>query len=161
MKKIELTKNKIALIDDDDYEIIKRHSWCYHTKGYAVTVINYKHTMMHNLIKPPPLGFINDHIDQDGLNNQKHNLRFLTKSQNLFNRPKNSNNTSGYKGVSWLEKNKKWVAHIRYQGRLKYLGSFVEKINAAIAYDKAASELIGPFAELNFPPDKQHKIGTL
>lgn len=148
---VKLTKGKWAIVDNEDYDRCMKHSWCFHNKGYASSRINYKLVLLHNFIKPPPKGLLNDHIDRDGLNNQKSNLRFVTHSQNLMNSGKPKNNTTGYKGVSYHKKNNKFVAHLRVVGHQAYLGSFQTAVEAAKAYDNAVIEVFGSLAGLNFP----------
>lgn len=84
------------------------------------------------------------------LDNSFHNLRSATKAQNNRNRTSAKGSTSKYLGVSWKKESKKWVAHIRFCGKLKSLGYFTEEIEAAMAYDKAAKDIHGEFANLNF-----------
>ena len=94
-----------------------------------------------------------DHIQPaDGSHAQDRlsNLRIASRSQNLMNQTIRSNNTSGYKGVSWQKTVNQWKAQIVSCGRHKYLGLFATPEAAALAYDKAAKELHGEFAQLNF-----------
>lgn len=89
-----------------------------------------------------------DHIDLNPLNNRRSNLRLATGRQNQFNRRKYSNNTSGYKGVSFFKNLNKWVAKINDNGRLRHLGYFDTPEGAYEAYCKAAKELHGEFVRL-------------
>ena len=89
-----------------------------------------------------------DHIDGNGLNNQKSNVRICTRSQNAFNRKLVSSN-SGRKGVTWHKTVGMWEAQIRKDGKNIYLGCFQDKENAATAYDIAAEKMFGEFALLN------------
>ncbi|MCK5643692.1 MAG: HNH endonuclease, partial [Gammaproteobacteria bacterium] len=91
-----------------------------------------------------------DHANRNRLDNRKENLRQCTPSQNKWNIGKRGNNTSGYKGVCWKKDKQKWVACIRKDHKVTWLGHFKDKIKAAKAYDKAALELHGQFAVLNF-----------
>ena len=94
-----------------------------------------------------------DHKEQaDGSHAQDRliNLRIVSSSQNSMNRGCLRNNKSGYKGVSLQKNGRKWRADIMSQGRYKYLGAFTTPEAAALAYDKAAKELHGEFAKLNF-----------
>jgi hypothetical protein len=90
-----------------------------------------------------------DHINRDGVNNCRCNLRPATRYQNNCNRGKQSNNTSGYVGVFWDKRNEKWGARIRVNGKLKYPGYFDDKKEAALAYNKAAKKYHGEFSVLN------------
>jgi len=87
-----------------------------------------------------------DHIDGDGLNNTRDNLRLATSAQNSANRGKQSNNTSGFKGVSWNKPRGKWRAQIRVGGNQIHLGMFTSKDEAHAAYCEAAEEYFGEFA---------------
>ena len=94
-----------------------------------------------------------DHIEPaDGSHAQDRlsNLRIASHGQNLMNQRIARNNTSGYKGVTWHKRAGKWMARIMSCGRLKHLGYFTTPEAAALAYDKAAKELHGDFARLNF-----------
>jgi len=90
-----------------------------------------------------------DHRDGNGLHNWRGNLRASTHSQNQWNRPKYSNNTSGFKGVFWHTKCHKWYAKIEANRRQSYLGLFEDIRDAAAAYNAAALRLHGEFAVLN------------
>ena len=92
-----------------------------------------------------------DHINGDGLDNRKQNLRTCTHTENMRNRGKSKNNTSGFKGVSWHKRGKTWDAKIAHNKKLMHIGSFKDKEVAAKAYDRKAIELHGKFAKLNFP----------
>lgn len=136
MGKIELTQGKFALIDPDDLIKIGQYKW-YLMNGYAATQINKKKVYMHRLINNTPEGFETDHINGDKLDNRKENLRSVNKQQNGFNRGKNKNNTSGYKGVSFDKSKKKYLAHIKMDGKLYFLGRYETAIKAYLARKEA------------------------
>lgn len=100
---------------------------------------------------PTTAGLLVDHKDNNGLNNQRENLRLASGSQNKANCAKYSNNTSGYKGVTLRKERNTWRAQIRVNNKLIILGCFVDKEEAARAHDKAALLYFGEFAQLNFP----------
>jgi hypothetical protein len=153
--KIPLTQGKFALVDECDYEFLMQWTWCYH-KGYAVRCTsNPARTIhMHRVILER-MGFRDfaecDHANQDKLDNCRHNLRPATRCQNQRNKNKLRNNTSGYIGVYWNKQQSKWMAYIRIDGKLKHLGYFDDKEDAARARDMAAIVHHGEFAQLNFP----------
>lgn len=159
MKKIKLSNcAEYALVDDKDYEELLLHTWRKNAQGYAVRrvyariskgVRHAKDIRMHRQVMGEPEGFEVDHKDNNGLNNQKSNLRVATHWQNLANRALQKNNTSGYRGVSWSRQNKKWFAQIYVNSKTISLGFYDDKIDAAKAYNKAAIERYGEFARLN------------
>jgi len=157
---IELTNNKgVVVIDDCDYDIIKNYHW-HLAYGYGKLSfyaqthlkINSKWTTikMHQLIMGSPVGKI-DHINHNGLDNRRCNLRICTSQQNSMNARKTTNlRSSIYKGVCWVARRGTWNASIRKNRTLIFIGRFVTEIEAAIAYDNKAVELFGEFACLNF-----------
>ena len=110
--------------------------------------------MMHRVIMTPPDQMFVDHIDHNGLNNTRSNLRLCTLAQNNCNSTSRRTSTSKYKGVSWKKVSKKWAASTQSMGKIYHLGYFTDEIAAARAYDKKAAELHGQFACLNFPDRK-------
>ena len=149
MRRIKLTNsNKVALIDDEDYELVSQHKWRLHSCGinsYARTFLNGKKPMMHRLILAPPPGMDIDHVNHNGLNNKRCNIRICTRTQNQAN-SKPRKGTSKYKGVSWSNTEKKWRAFIRMNGKGRTIGRFDSELKAAKAYKKAAIEYFGEFA---------------
>ena len=106
---------------------------------------------MHRLIMNSPTGFMVDHINHNGLDNRKKNLRIVTPQQNTWNaRPFKDQGKSKYKGVSWEKKYKKWKANICIENKLKHIGYFDNEKEAAEAYDTAAKKHRGEYAFLNF-----------
>ena len=103
---------------------------------------------MHNVIAGAPQV---DHVNGDGLDNRRANLRPASTAQNARNRSRPSTNRSGFKGVSWVRDRGHWRAGIKVDGRSLNLGSFADPVEAAKAYDEAARRLHGKFARPNFP----------
>lgn len=151
-KEIRLTKGQVALVDDEDFEYLNQWNWYVSRSGYAVRThgIFRKTILMHRLISNTPDGYETDHIDRNRLNNQKNNLRVCTVSENQHNKGMNSDNKSGYKGVSWDAKNNKWRASIRYNNKTYNAGRYETAEEAAGAYDEMAVKLHGNFASTNF-----------
>lgn len=107
---------------------------------------------MHRLILGLPFGDRRhgDHIDGNGLNNRRSNLRIVTRRQNAMNRRGDDGSSSQYKGV-YLYKNGSWQSYIYAKGKRHHLGYFAEEVDAALAHDEAALQLHGPYAKFNFP----------
>ena len=156
MKEIFLTLDKIALVDDEDYERVNQYKWQaqpHHTgkMWYAKRTINlgngsFTTMRMARFILDVEAETLIDHRDRDTLNNQKYNLRLASSQQNAANAgPRGA--SSGYKGVHWNESAKKW--QVSRKGR--YIGVFSDVIEAARAFDAIAYKEDGEFAYLNFP----------
>jgi len=160
-RKIPLTRGKFAIVDPQDYDRLKIHKW-YAQKSaqtwYAVRSLTNgkteprKNAYMHHLVIDIPDGMRGDHINHNGMDNRKANLRPATPFQNVWNRRKFKRpSRSKYKGVDWAKDSKCWRARIRYKGKRIYLGSFDNETDAAKAYDRAAKKYHGRFAAVNFP----------
>ena len=158
MKEVELSQGQRAIVDDWNYDDVSQYKWYAmwdkHTKSfYAMRHTSKssgaKPVLMHSYIAKTPRGMKTDHINHNTLDNREENLRVCTNSQNLMSRGKQSNNTSGYKGVG--KKGKMWGAQIKINGKYKFLGTWHTPEEAAIAYDTAARIIHGEFAYQNFP----------
>lgn len=149
---IPLSQGKVALIDDEDFELVSQYKWCY-SIGYAITnvCINGRHTTMrmHRLITGAPKGMDVDHKNHDKLDNRKTNLRVCTRSENMQNLKFHSNVSSKYKGVCWDKRSDKWCAKIVINYHTINLGRFNSEEEAARAYNLAAAKYFGDFAYLN------------
>lgn len=157
MKKIKLTQGKFALVSDEDYEFLSQWRWYAHkghktyyarrnssrVNGKQITIHMHRVIAERMEIKSP------DHTDQNGLNNQRNNLREATISQQAINRNLQSINTSGYRGVCWNKHAKKWIARICTNKIGIHLGYFDNIKDAARAYNEAAIKYFGEFAVLN------------
>lgn len=153
MKTISLTQNKIAIVCDCHYDLVKDFKWRYSPLGYAVRtdikssvkVLTY----MHRLVKDSPSEMQVDHADMNRLNNVCTNLRVCTRSENMANQKAHRNNTSGYKGVTLNRVSNKWIAKINIKKKRIHLGTFSRAEDAAMAYDLYAAKYFGEFASLN------------
>jgi hypothetical protein len=153
-KLLPLTQDKFAIVDAADFPHLSRYNWCVvktDNTCYAARYRKRKQTFMHRLITSAPSHLVVDHINHNGLDNRKDNLRLCTRAQNALNQRPRKGTSSKYKGVYWHERDKRFYAQISHKGRRFHLGSFKSEIAAAHAYDKKALELFGEFAYLNFP----------
>lgn len=140
-------------VDTVDYPLVIKHNWFYMTGGYAAT--GHDSIRMHHLI----LGVTDfsevevHHINDNGMANRRCNLKVMRFGDHLMTRPKQSNNQSGYKGVSWKNKqgNRKgaWIAQISFGGKRRHIGRFKDPHEAARAYNKTAIRFYGSDATLN------------
>lgn len=150
---IPLTKGKIAIIDETDFGKVKEYIWLAHRIGkvwYADSTPQKGRTVrMHRLIMDCPKGIEIDHIDGNGLNNRRSNLRYCNRSENCRNRRTSKNTSAIYKGVSFHRASNKYRAKIGINNKHIWLGVFENPIDAAKAYDNAAIELHGEFALTN------------
>jgi hypothetical protein len=155
MKTIKLTKGRIALVDDVDYERINVHKWHVNEGSKAPTFyaarqsprVNGRQTLirMHHEILGVPSYVRIDHKNRDALDNRRSNLRVATAQQNASNRKMQCNNSSGYRGVSKHKLTHKWYAYINFKGERRHLGVFPSAMAAHRAYKHAARHLYREF----------------
>jgi hypothetical protein len=162
MKKINLTKGQFSIVDDEDYIDLNKYKW-FAVRGtknnsfYAARSYMGKHQYLHRYLMVVNNRLLQvDHIDKNGLNNQRCNLRVCTHSENMKNRAKKKNSGSKYLGVYFQKATKdnkritdKYIVRIQYNGKNRYIGTFKTEIDAAKAYNKVAAEAHGQFANLN------------
>lgn len=163
MKTIPLTKGYFTKVDNDDYKKFAKYRWyaltdCRNNLYVRAMRSVQKNNKVYNIhlsreIMNAPKGMDVDHINGDKLDNQKSNLRICTHSENMKNRKRGKNNTSGYKGVSFHKNGNKWRAYIKINGKPKTIGYYDSSKDAAIAYAIAYNEYAkiyyGEFALLN------------
>lgn len=164
-REIALTNGGYAVVDDEDHERLAAHSWrrsseCYAVRAERCGSRSQRIIGMHQVVLPVGPGLVPDHIDRDGLNNRRSNLRPATRAQNKANSPGHRNRGCRYKGVS-LRPGKgrtSYRASISVNGKSRFIGgSFQTEEAAAKAYDKAALEVFGEFALVNFPFVQEEK----
>lgn len=147
---VQLTKGAEAVIDADDIQLVAGKNWCKHNE-YAATSTKdaegrRRLVRMHNLIAAPASGFVVDHINGNGLDNRRSNLRLATASENQCNRRAASNIASGLKGAYWDKSKGKYGAEIKVRGQRYKLGRYSTAEEAHAAYADAAAILHGEFA---------------
>ena len=126
-------KNKEMLCDIEDWERLKEYRWRVGRNGYAETTSNGVVTPFHHFIIGCEKGNYRDHINRNRLDNRKENLREVTPFESVLNRGINKNNTSGYRGVTYSKRYKKWVAQISHNRKNHILGRFDRKEDAIAA----------------------------
>jgi hypothetical protein len=163
MKEIPLTRGYVALVDDEDYERLAQYKWHANASRRVIYAVRCGwangrtiHIQMHRdiLRLEPGDPRRGDHINHDGLDNQRINLRVCSVAENTRNsrKPRRGLTSSGFKGV--YKQAGKIYASIHAGGRRNFLGVFESEIDAAVAYDKAARKHFGEFACCNFPEKK-------
>jgi hypothetical protein len=153
MRELHLSNNMVAWVDDEDYDNVIKKTW-YGNKASNSTIIYARcgAIFLHRFILGLKDKHIKcDHIDGNGLNNTKSNLRICTHSENMRNRRKQEH-CSIYKGVGRVQG--RWRSSIKYNGKTTHIGYFNTDYQAAVAYDIIAKSLFGAFSNLNFPNNK-------
>lgn len=148
IKTIPLTKGKFATVDAEDYENLSQHKWHWADNGgggYAVRCAMRKSMRMHRVITNCPRDMVVDHINGDGLDNRKGNLRVCTNTQNIQSRLTFKNNSSGQKGVCYRKDSRKWRARLGVRGKYITLGNFETFEEAKRCYITRAKEEYGEF----------------
>lgn len=149
---VPLTKGFVAMIDADQSHLVEGHNWCAlvtRHEVYAMRSVQSKgkrsKVLLHRLVAGTPEGLLTDHINGNGLDNRRANLRISTRTQNNRNLRTNKANTSGVRGVSWSAKLGKWWASITVAGKKKHIGYFSDLTAAAVAYEEASRFHHGEF----------------
>lgn len=152
---IPLTREMVAIVDDEDFAAVSAFKW--HAAAHGNGIFSARRTAsgktvyLHRfLMGEIPSGFVVDHINGNPLDCRRANLRIATFRENAMNRRKRSDAKSAFKGVKWRAKKRAWVAKIKVNGRMIFLGNHRSAVDAARAYDKAAREHFGEFARCNF-----------
>lgn len=151
--KVPLGRGKFAIVSELDAPSVMRFKWCVQPAkngDYAAASIDGKRIQLHRFIKGNPKGFDVDHKNGITLDCRRSNLRVCTRSQNCANSKKSTKNTSGFKGVYWNPINQKWIAQICISSaprKMKHLGCFGSREEAALAYSNAANVKWGEFSK--------------
>lgn len=146
MKTVKCNCGRDIQVDDTDFDRVAEFQWCCKSGMHMRGVSDW--TPLGSFILNHYHGIV-DHIDRDCHNNQRLNLRRVTRAQNNRNASIRKDNLTGYKGVYFSDRERKYKAQIRVNGKAIHLGTFVLVEKAALAYNKAAQEHFGEFAVLN------------
>jgi hypothetical protein len=165
-KMIPLTQGLFTLVDKDQYEYLNQFKW--YAKWCNNTFYVCRNTpknnsknrttlSMHRQVMGFPKGLEIDHIDNNGLNNIKTNLREATRKENSHNSISRKNHTTDFKGVCWKQTNKKYQAQsVDLNGKKKYLGLYDNPVIAALAVDDYNLKIFGKFAKLNIDKNGEY-----
>lgn len=158
MRAIPLTKGKYALVSDEDYERVSQFKWtALHSSdghiwyAYRQPTVNgkRKNVYLHRFVLNEPDGHLVDHINGDGLDCRRENLRLATEQQNRWNRSRRIQWKSRYVGV--VRDHNRFQARAHAHGERMYFGSYPSEVMAAEVYDAVVRRLRGEFARTNFP----------
>lgn len=160
IRTIPLTQGKVAIVDQADYGMLSHWKWYaaadsatwYARRGHRHS--GAKHmtiSLMHRMVMLPDPSLVVDHVNGNGLDNRRCNLRICTQGQNQQNQRAWTGTL--YKGVRWAPRQRRWVASINPGERRLHLGYFKTAEEAARAYDSAAMSHYGSFARPNFPAE--------
>ncbi|MGA2092023.1 MAG: HNH endonuclease [Sedimentisphaerales bacterium] len=159
-RRIPVGEGYFAIVDPGDYYWLNRFHWMLRRNNNSIYAFRFfdepgkktKIISMHRDIMKPRKGLLVDHRNRNALDNRRENLRIATRCQNMQNRSKiKKATTSRFIGVHKEKRTGHWVANIDYRGKTIYLGTYINEVDAAKAYDKAAKKYRREFANLNFP----------
>lgn len=148
MKTITLTRGQHAIVDDDAHKSLAQFNW--HALRQPNTFYAARNVMrggkrvtiwMHREINCTPAGSVTDHINGDGLDNRRANLRAATHQENMVNCARWKLSSSKYRGVSWHKGNSNWLAQITVDYKNIYIGAYQTEEEARTAYEKKREEV--------------------
>lgn len=152
---VPLTKGYEAVIDAADVPLVGQYNWCAAVKPHTVyarrtdgSTGKERTVLLHRVLMGEPDGLEVDHRDGDGLNNRRDNLRVATNAQNQHNQRTRNDNSSGFKGVSWYGRGKKWQVRIKLNGKQRHIGYHATPEEAHAAYAAASERLHGDFGRI-------------
>lgn len=172
MKELKLSRGYVALVDDEDFEWVSQWKWSaleqpngrvYAVRGACVNGVRFALKLHRALLSLFWKWVDVDHVNHDGLDNRRSNLRVVTRTKNAQNQRPQEGCSSVFKGVSLHKRNKKWQALIRVNRKLIYIGYFTSELDAARAYDAAARRFFGGCAYTNeehFQLGKEQQVKT-
>jgi hypothetical protein len=150
---VPLTQGLEAIIDAKDAKLVKHRNWFASVNGrnrYALSKLptECKPISIHRFLMKPEEGYVIDHINGDGLDNRRENLRLANSAQNAWNSRIAKNNTSGFKGVTFNKREGRWRAKISHDGKRINIGTYDTAELASAAYEGAARALFGAYARI-------------
>lgn len=145
--KIITSKGIEILVDKQDFERLSKLKWYVAKTGYAAND-SLPRKLMHRFLMNNPKSYV-DHINGNKLDNRRTNLRLCNQSGNSANSRLKSTNKSGYKGVCWAKREKRWSVYLTKDYKHIYGGLYADKVEAAKRYNELAIQLFGDFAKLN------------
>ena len=153
--RLRLPSGVVAVVDDGDFESVSSFDWrLFFTKGRQMFAVTDHGLLMHRFLTDAPHGVTVDHVNLDGLDNRRSNLRWLTPSQAVLTNRARAVRTpldGRFKGISHIEgRTRPWRAAISVEGKQQFLGYHLTDEEAARAYDDAARRFFGTFAQTNF-----------
>ena len=155
---IPASKELFAIVDDVDFDDLNQFKWRVGFKNGKIQGIQrrwqkdnitYTQRMNRRILGLADPAIFGDHKNRNPLDKRRKNLRKCSNPENCCNRTLSRVNSSGFKGVCFHIKSKKWMANIKYNQKMIHLGGFDNPNDAAVAYDKKAVELFGEFAATN------------
>jgi hypothetical protein len=153
VKMIPLTQGFYTYVDAEDFEWLNRYHW-HAYNGYASRCDGSGRIYMHREIMKTPKGMVVDHINGNGFDNTRANIRNVTRGENMHNQRKHAGTASIYKGVTRGQSSKgSWCARAAWGDHRLTAGTFASEVEAARAYDRLAVELFGEHARVNFPEE--------
>lgn len=151
---IPLTQGKYAIVDPEDYELVSQFRWtAQNNNGYgwyarrSTHKYPAEHMLLHRFLMNPPTDKVIDHINGNGLDNRRINLRVCTQGENNYN-SRDTTSRSRFKGVTWHKHTGKWQARISFGCRQTYLGIFATEEEAYAAYCAASAKYHGEFGRI-------------
>lgn len=159
MNIIQLSQGLDAIVDDEDHEFLRQWRWSVsEVKGYTRYAVRQdpdtrKLVLMHRQIMGPKKGRVVDHINANGLDNRRSNLRVCTQAQNIAGRRRKGGYSSRFRGVTWHKAANKWAASAGPKGGYRYIGLYRCETAAALAVDRRLASIYGEYARLNLAPN--------
>jgi len=143
---------RFTLIDEEDYELVNQYRWCPNVRPHTTYAVASPGLRLHRLILGvSDSSILVDHINHDGLDNRRDNLRVASTHQNIWNSRPRGGSSSRFRGVRWHPRAGRWCVANSTGGVAKDYGSFLDEVLAGHVADRVARKVYGEYAYLNFP----------